>query len=124
MSHRKEIVLVSGVAPIFADKVRAWKEPLLAKRIGKAPVPPKVELTTSDVARAPDLPNGASERPLEVADMADLHKLEFEDFESDFSAIEIPSRKLTEAETSELADRFLESVSARSGSANERNKGD
>ena len=66
MSGKKEIVLISGLAPILATKVRAWEEPMLLARKAAAPVPPKLQIasiqpTPVDVST---LPVTESVRPL------------------------------------------------------------
>lgn len=40
MPGAKQIIVICGLAPIFANKVRAWAEPMLLTRTGAPPIPP------------------------------------------------------------------------------------
>lgn len=127
MSGKKEIVLISGLAPIFATKVRAWEEPMLLTRTGTAPVPPKVQVA-SPGAKPVDvssLPVVESLRSFESADVGQLQDLALEDIAIDFSGIEIPEGELTDAQKDELASAFAALVvSEEDTRADERNLGE
>jgi type IV secretion system protein VirD4 len=112
MSAKKEIVLISGVAPILATKVRAWEEPMLLTRNGVAPVPPKVRIAPIGAAPADlsSLPVVDALRSLEPADIGRLQQLELEDFSIDFSGIEVPKGELTDAQKDDLANVFAAMV--------------
>jgi type IV secretion system protein VirD4 len=109
MSLDKQIILISGVAPIYANKVRAWKEPALLARGGEAPVPAKMDIGQAviDISNAVEV---LADRPIESADMAQLDELTLTDFSCDFSAIDVPEGKMTEIEIANLRDRFLDTL--------------
>lgn len=113
MPLRKEIIFISGVAPIFAEKVVAWREPALLTRSGEPPLPPEIDVAqaqaaTIDISNAVEL----ADRPVDVGDMATLEELRLGDFSVDFSAIEVPQGKMTDAEIAKLRDRFLDTLAA------------
>ena len=127
MSGKKEIVLISGLPPIFATKVRAWQEQMLLTRTGVAPVPPKVKLASSvsAPADASSLPVAEALRSLEPADMSQLHKLELEDFAIDFSGVDVPKGPLNDSQMDELANVFATMVTEEDNTrASERDLGE
>ena len=110
MHGTKEIILISGLAPIFAKKVRAWEEPLLLTRIGEAPVPPKVQIgpTTPaavDVSALPVIEE--PQRLLEPSDVGQLHQKELDDFTADFSTVEFPKGVLNADQMTNLTNVFM-----------------
>ena len=126
MSLKKELIFVSGIAPIFANKVRAWEEPLLTTRAGVAPIPPKVIVKPAVVQPATSSSPLVvdAERSMEPADMGRLHDLQLDDFTGDFSAIEIPKGPLDAAEMDHYAGVFLMTVAGDKESAKERDLGE
>lgn len=121
MPMKKQIVVISGLWPIYADKIKAWKEPILMERNGDAPETPKMVAQSLDNLAAPVTPksfpehaDGAEvevvERPIELADMGQLDELTLDDFSCDFSAIDVPTGKLSETEIARLRDSFLETL--------------
>ena len=110
MHRTKEIILISGLAPIFAKKVRAWEEPLLLTRIGEAPVPPKVQLAPTtpaavDVSALPVIEE--PQRLLEPSDVGQLHQKELDDFTADFSTVEFPKGVLNADQMTNLTNVFM-----------------
>lgn len=113
MPLRKQIVIISGLYPIYCDKIKTWKEPTLAWRIGETPLPPKMDIEA--IASKPIEIQHIVEivtRPIEAADMADLGDLTLDDFSCDFSSIEVPARQMSEDEVAKLRDRFLDTLAA------------
>jgi type IV secretion system protein VirD4 len=112
MSLKKAVVLISGAPPIFADKIKAWKEPMLIGRVGAAPETPKMVAPAAapPAPAMPPLPEVIVEREVEVADIASLDALTLADFSCDFSAIEVPEGELTDDQVAELRDRFLDVI--------------
>ena len=109
MPGTKEIVVISGMAPIFADKVRAWEEPMFLTRTGEPPIPPKVKVVGAS-AQAVDVSSllvTESVRSIEPADVGALRSMELEDFSTDFSSIEVPQGELSAAEIERLASVFM-----------------
>jgi type IV secretion system protein VirD4 len=43
----KEVVLVSGSRPIYAEKIRIWEEPIFTARYGSPPLAPQIQLPDS-----------------------------------------------------------------------------
>ena len=112
MPGRRQIVVISGIAPIFASKVRAWEEPKLVTRIGAAPVPPLVQIAAmSKEANASALARAESARSIEAADVDALPSMELEDFAVDFSGLEVPKGELSAAEIERLATAFIAKAS-------------
>ena len=125
MSGKKEIVLISGLAPILATKVRAWEEPMLLTRTGEAPVPPKLQIASIqpppvDVAT---LPVTESVRSLELADIGQLQQMELDDFAIDFSGIDVPKGILSADEIDRLSSVFASMVASEDGRAEARDMG-
>ena len=119
MPLTKQIVLVSGMAPIYSNKVRAWKEAVLRDRVGEMPMPPKMSIPESkelvvDISDAVELVERVErvERPIDVVDMPDLDQLQLADFSADFSSIDLPEGTMTEAQIAQLRDRFLDALVA------------
>lgn len=113
MPMTKQIIFVSGVPPIYADKVRTWREPALEARKGAAPQPPRLnideaQVQTIDVSHAVEL----FDRPVEAADMATLDALKLEDFSCDFSGIEVPQGDMSEGDINALRDAFFNTLEA------------
>jgi len=125
MSGRKQIIVISGLAPIFANKVRAWEEPLLVTRTGAAPIPPRVLVkpATAQPVDVSSLPVIDAERSIEPADMGRLHEMQLEDFTGDFSAIDIPKGPLDAAQMDHYAGVFLMTATG-DNIAEERNLGE
>ena len=125
MSGKKEIVLISGLAPILATKVRAWEEPMLLTRTGVAPVPPKLQIASIqpppvDVST---LPVTESVRSLELADIGQLQQMELDDFAIDFSGIDVPKGILSADEIDRLSSVFASMVASEDGRAEARDMG-
>ena len=115
MSLKKQILVVSGLPPIYANKIHAWRDAALLARKGEAPLPPKIDVSQAQAAAIPIAPPNAVEvvgRPVEVADMASLDDLTLSDFSCDFSAIAVPEGKMSDAEIAALRDRFLDTLAA------------
>jgi len=115
MPLKKQIVIINGVPPIYANKVRAWSDAELLRRTGDAPLPPKIDVGQAQAATIPlDLSDAVElvERPIEVADMATLEDLTLSDFSGDFSSIDVPEGNMTEEEIAALRDRFLDTLAA------------
>ena len=104
----KQIIVISGLAPIFASKVRAWAEPMLLTRTGAPPTAPKVQIaigsTRVDVS---SLPVAESLRSIAPADMSALESIELADFATNLSEIDIPRGELSAAEVERLASEFV-----------------
>jgi type IV secretion system protein VirD4 len=113
MSLRKQIVIISGLYPIYCEKIKTWKEPTLAWRIGETPLPPKmdIEAMASKPLEIQQIVEIVT-RPIEAADMADLGDLTLDDFSCDFSSIEVPAGQMSEDEVAKLRDRFLDTLAA------------
>lgn len=115
MSLKKQILIVSGMPPIYANKVRAWRDAVLMARAGEAPLPPKIDVAQAQAAAIPiDVSNAVElvDRPVEVADMATLDDLTLSDFSGDFSSIDVPEGTMSEDEIAALRDRFLDALAA------------
>ena len=125
MSGKKEIVLISGLAPILATKVRAWQEPTLLTRTGAAPVPPKLQIAAvqSPPVDVSTLPVTESVRSLELADIGQLQQMELDDFAIDFSGIDVPKGILSADETDRLSSVFASMVASEDGRAEARDMG-
>ena len=113
MPMTKQVIFVSGVPPIYADKVRTWREPALEARKGVAPQPPRLNVDEAqerviDVSHAVEL----FDRPVEATDMATLEALKLEDFSCDFSGIEVPQGDMSEGDISALRDAFFNTLEA------------
>lgn len=113
MPMTKQIIFVSGVPPIYADKVRTWREPALEARKGEAPRPPRLNVDEAqqrvvDVSHAVEL----VDRPVEASDMATLDALKLEDFSCDFSGIEVPQGDMSESDVNALRDAFFNTLEA------------
>ena len=121
MPFGKQVIFISGMPPIYATKVRAWRDLALRARNGDAPETPvmdvdQVKPAVVDQAQPlVDISDSVEllvERPIEAADMAKLEELTLGDFSCDFDAIDVPEGKLSDDEIANLRDRFLEAVAA------------
>ena len=114
MPFTKQIIFISGMAPMYASKVRAWRDPVLMKRVGPAPIPPVMEIQAENVAAPVFDISYADEAPItreiDATDMPQIADLGLADFSCDFEAIDVPEGKLSDDEIAELRDRFLEAV--------------
>ena len=113
---RKQIILISGMAPIYANKIAAWKDPVFQHRVGKAPLPPQIDVVRAraaaipiDISDAPEVTEIVT-RPVEVADMANLENLTLAHFSHDFGSVEVPSGNMTPDAVAALRDRFFDKV--------------
>ncbi len=109
MPLSKQIVLISGQNPILCNKIVAWKEATFLKRLGDAPISPKMETAETPVV-LPIAIEDVSAREVEVADMGNLEDFSLDDFSCDFSAIDAPKGKMSDAEIASLRDVFLNTL--------------
>ena len=112
MPLRKQIILISGIPPIYATKVRAWSDRALRARSGDTPETPVMDVDQAQSA-AVDISDAVEllgDRPIEAADMSKLGELTLADFACDFDAIDVPEGKLSDDEVADLRDRFLDAV--------------
>lgn len=115
MSLKKQILIVSGLPPIYSNKIRSWRDTNLLRRTGDAPVPPKIDVLQAQAAAIPiDISNAIElvDRPVEVADMATLEDLTLDDFSCDFSSIDVPKGTMNEDDIAALRNRFLDKLAA------------
>jgi type IV secretion system protein VirD4 len=112
MPLRKQVVLISGMAPIYCDKIKTWKDGTLLTRNAAPPSTPKMDITAikphvADISHTVEL---IIDRPIEASDMGELEALTLDDFSCDFSGIDVPQGKLNNDEIAALRDRFLDAL--------------
>ena len=121
MPFRKQLIFISGMPPIYATKVRGWREPALRARDGEAPQAPLMEVDQAQsavvdraqpVVDISDATQLLEKRPIEAADMTKLDELTLADYSCDFDSIEVPEGKLSDEAIASLRDRFLETAAA------------
>lgn len=115
MGANRMILFYEGLRPVYAQRIRYYKDRLLARRERPPPEVPQLVIPE---------PRRSSQRPAEMtggmnaiepahrAAVPEPEGLTLADFSLDFDDIEVPQgRHMTEAEIREAVDRFLTTLS-------------
>jgi len=120
LGPEREIIFCEGLRPIFARKIRYYKDPRFRRRLLSPPASPaattsaRIALESPDEAQPPDVAAAQPEPGYTVreARAEDLDRdLALSDFDADFSGMEIPKgRAMSGSEVAQLANEFLASL--------------